>query len=100
MAAFIIPWVFSLSGALLMQGTPLQIIQATITALIGTYALASGAQGFFLEQRLPWFMRGIALACALCMIISGTLTDLIGVALLAVLIIYVKFLAKGKAIAA
>lgn len=100
MAAFIIPWVFSLSGALLMQGAPLQIIQATITALIGTYALASGAQGFFLEQRLPWFMRGIALACALCMIISGTLTDLIGVALLAVLIIYVKFLAKGKAIAA
>ena len=30
-------------------------------------------------------MRLIALVCALCMIISGTLTDLIGVALLAVL---------------
>lgn len=99
MAAFIIPWVFSLSGALLMQGSPMQILQATVTALIGVYALASGAQGVFWEQHLPWPMRVMALACALCMIVSGTLTDIIGIALLVLLVVYVKFLAKGKAFA-
>lgn len=100
LAAYVIPWVFALSGALLMEGSPLSIIQATVTALIGVYTLASGVQGIFLDYKLPPYMRLIALVCALCMIISGTLTDLIGVALLIVLIVYVKFLAKNRAVAA
>jgi len=96
-AAYVIPWIFCFSGALLMEGTPIFIIQSAITATVGVYALASGAQGVFLEHRLPILMRVVAFACALCLIISGTMTDLVGIALLVILIVCVKFLAKDKA---
>ena len=100
-AAYIIPWIFVYSNALLLEGSIPVIIQSVITALIGCYMLASGVQGIFLNHKLPWVFRVLALGCALCMIISGTATDLMGIALLALIIVYVKFLAKapGKAAA-
>lgn len=87
-AAFIIPWIFVYSDSLLLQGSALSILQAIVTALIGVYALAAGMQGVFFEKRINVPMRIVALICALCMIISGTMTDLIGLVLLAVLIAY------------
>lgn len=95
-AAYIIPWIFAYSSALLLEGSALMIIQAIITALIGTYMLASGVQGVFLEKKLPFLLRIMALGSALCMIISGTKTDLVGIALLATLVAYIKFFAKDK----
>ena len=53
-------------------------------------------QGIFLDRKLNWFMRIVTLVCALCMIIRGTVTYLIGLALLAVIIVYVKFFAKRQ----
>lgn len=43
---FLIPFAFVLSPALLGMGTPVQIILATVTALIGGVSLASGLAGF------------------------------------------------------
>ena len=95
-AAYIIPWIFTFSSALLLEGSVGMIIQSVITAMIGCYALAGGVQGMFLDCRLSWPMRIITLACALCMIISGTVTDLIGLVLLAVVVAYVKVFAKRQ----
>ena len=72
------------------------ISQSILTALIGIYMLASGVQGIFLAKKIAIPLRILALACALCMIISGTVTDIIGIAILAVLIAYVKFFAKAE----
>ena len=59
-------------------------------------ALAGGVQGMFLDTKLSWPMRIVTLACALCMIISGTVTDLIGLVLLVGIVVYVKFFAKRQ----
>lgn len=95
-AAYIIPWIFAYSSALLLEGSPVIISQSILTALIGIYMLASGVQGIFLAKKIAIPLRILALACALCMIISGTVTDIIGIAILAVLIAYVKFFAKAE----
>jgi TRAP-type uncharacterized transport system fused permease subunit len=94
-AAYIIPWIFAYSSALLLDGPILLILQSIATALIGIYMLASGVQGIFLEKKLPLVLRVLSLACALCMIISGTLTDVIGILILVVLVVYVRFFAKA-----
>lgn len=94
-AAYIIPWIFVYSNALLLEGHIVGIIQAIVTALIGVYMLASGVQGVFADARIKWPMRIIALGSALCMIISGTTTDLIGVALLAIVAAN-RFVFSGK----
>ena len=41
-AAYIIPWIFTFSSALFLEGSAFTIIQAVITALVGIYALAGG----------------------------------------------------------
>ena len=82
-AAYIIPWVFVFSKGLLMEGSLLMIIQAFITAVIGIYCLACSVQGVFLERPVGVVLRAVLLAAALCMIVSGTVTDLIGLAAVA-----------------
>lgn len=95
-AAYIIPWIFTFSSALLLEGSVGMIIQSIVTAMIGCYALAGGVQGMFLDHKLSWYMRIVALCCALCMIISGTVTDLIGLALLVFIVLYVKVFTKHQ----
>lgn len=95
-AAYIIPWIFVYSNSLLLEGNVLVIIQSVATALIGVYMLASGVQGVFANTRINPVLRAVALACAICMIISGTVTDIIGVAILVLMILYVKKVAKRK----
>ena len=95
-AAFIIPWVFTFSGALLMEGTIPQIVQAAITATIGVYTLAAGMQGILMGERLSVPLRAMALCSALGMIITGTVTDIIGIVLLILLIMIVRAQKKRK----
>lgn len=44
--AFIIPFMFVYEPALLLQGSPVQVVQAVITAIIGVVGLAAGMQGW------------------------------------------------------
>ena len=94
-AAYIIPWIFTFSSALFLEGSAFTIIQAVITALVGIYALAGGVQGLFISKRLNWGLRILLLASALCMIISGTTTDLIGIGLFALVAILTQPWKKG-----
>ena len=48
--AFIIPFFFVYGPALLMIGTPLEIIEASITSLIGCFFLAVGLEGWLVEK--------------------------------------------------
>ena len=79
--AFIIPFFFVYGPALLMIGTPLEIIEASITSLIGCFFLAVGLEGWLVEKiNIP--CRILALGAAFCCIAAVLVTDLIGLGLI------------------
>lgn len=79
--AFIIPFFFVYGPALLMIGTPLEIIEASITSLIGCFFLAVGLEGWLVEKiNIP--CRILALGAVFCCIAAGLVTDLIGLGLI------------------
>jgi len=89
-AAYIVPFMFVYAPALLLVGSPGEIILAAITALIGVYALALGLQGFR-DIPLNLAQRALALGAAILMIFPGWLTDVPGVLLLALLYFWERF---------
>ena len=76
---FMVPFIFIYSPSMLMQGTALEIIYVTITALLGVYIVSVAIEGFFkstivLPLRLLLFVGGVL------MMIPGLSTDLVGTA--------------------
>lgn len=81
-AAFIAPYMFIFNPAMLLIGAPLDIIQVAITALLGTFALACGMQGWYLGREIPFILRIPLIGGAILLIKPGIVTDLIGLGLL------------------
>ncbi|MEO1746028.1 MAG: TRAP transporter fused permease subunit [Pseudomonadota bacterium] len=79
-SAFIVPFMFFYNSAILMDGTWLEIIRASITAIAGVFLLSAGVQGWFMGARVVWFMRLALIAAAIMLIEGGLVSDLIGVA--------------------
>lgn len=77
-AAFIVPFMFVYAPELLMQkGTPIEIIWAAVTAIIGVVALgASGARYFITHTTRP--EQVLLLIGAMCLIKPGLVTDIVG----------------------
>ena len=80
LAAFIVPFMFFYNSALLMNDSIPAIIQALITASAGVYLLSAGVQGWFMNLRTNWLVRGLLIVAAFLMIEGGGLTDLVGIA--------------------
>ncbi len=78
-AAFIVPFMFFYNGALLMDGTWLEIVRAGLTATIGVFLLSAGVQGWFMGSRAAWFIRLALIVAAIFMIEGGLVTDLLGI---------------------
>lgn len=80
-AAFIVPYIFAYSPAMLFVGdvTLWGVIQISISALIGLFAIAAALNGH-LFKNIPIVLRIVLVAGGLCMMIPGTLTDVIGLA--------------------
>ena len=85
-AAFIIPYIFVLSPVVLMvDATPLTLIVATLSALLGMIAVSSALCGFFADHcRL--YERVLLIVAGLLMIKPGGMTDMIGLAIFAVIL--------------
>ena len=84
-AAFIIPYVFAFSPEMLLLGAPLyKAAQITLTSFIGMYGVATGMEGF-METKLTWVQRLICIGGGLMLIDTGLLTDVIGIASIAVI---------------
>jgi TRAP-type uncharacterized transport system fused permease subunit len=90
-AAFIVPYIFVLSPEILMiNGTAGGILVATVTALIGMWGISIAMIGYCIKntnllQRILFFFGGLLL------IDPGTMTDIIGVAILAAAYAWQKF---------
>lgn len=84
--AFIIPFIFLTSPALIMIGTPGEIALAMCTAVIGVFCLVASLEGYMVvHYGVPErVLLGVA---ALCTIIPGLATDLFGFAMIAVAVV-------------
>jgi TRAP transporter 4TM/12TM fusion protein len=81
--AFILPYIFVMAPQLLLVGTtPLGMVQAILTSLIGMTTISAGLTGF-LVKRLHWVERVLLVGAGLCLVDPGLVTDIIGIAVLA-----------------
>ena len=86
-AAFIIPYMFVLSPVILMiDATIPGLVMTTVTAIIGMIALSSALIGY-LADNCRIYERIILAAGGLLLIDPGTVTDLTGIALFAIVLI-------------
>ena len=98
LAGFLVPYIYVYNPMLLfIDAVPLEMVQAICTALIGVFLLAMFTVGYFKAQ-LAWYMRILAFAGALGLMIPGTISDLCGLAILA--LIYFVQKAKEKKLSA
>ena len=99
--AFIVPYIFALNPAMLFLNAEgviggvgiMDVAMIVVSALLGIYAVAAGLAGFFQAKLNPVF-RMILVAGGLLMLIPGGLTDIIGLAVLAVVYFIQKMAAK------
>lgn len=81
---FILPYMFVYNNALLMVGSPGQILQVCVTAFFGVLALACAAQNY-LGGALTVVIRLAMFIGAGCLIFPGWKTDLVGLAIVGVM---------------
>lgn len=97
-AAFIIPYMFIFSPELLMVGAPwFDILRVMIGALIGMFGIAMGLQRFYLKK-LNILQQVMALAGGLMLIETALLTDIIGLSLIGLVVLWQRIETKGKII--
>lgn len=80
-AGFIVPFFFIYAPEmLLISESSIAIVLSAISGLAGVFLLAVAVEGYLLI-RLPLWLRAIALAAAVVLIIPGLVTDLLGIGL-------------------
>ena len=98
-AAFLIPYIFALNPAMLfINSTPFQVVQIIITSFIGMAGVAAGLEGYLIKN-MNILERIMVAAGGLAMLIPGTVTDLIGVGLVVVVIVFQLLHKDKKAVA-
>lgn len=81
LAAFIVPYMFVYSNALLMMGSSMTILRATITAVVGTIYFAHAVSGW-LRKKANIAVQFLVLAGSLLLIDQALLTDIVGVSII------------------
>lgn len=92
-AAFIVPFLFIYHDEILMQGEWYSILHVAVTAAVGVWMIGIASEGWFKGPLNP-FMRVLFAIAAICLFAGGAYTDLIGLALGAVLFAFRYFPAK------
>lgn len=96
--AFIVPYIFVLNPSmLLIDAAPLDIILNVLTALLGMYALSGGLTGF-VQDDCTWYERLLLIAGGLCMIKPGWITDSVGLAITAAIIVWQTVRVKKRGV--
>ena len=84
-AAFIVPYIFAMNPTMLFQfegnlSTAIKVVlvvQIVLTSLMGLFGVAAALNGYLYRPINPLF-RVLIAAGGLCMMIPGTLTDVVG----------------------
>ena len=97
--AFIIPFVFAASPALLFIDTVwYEVVLITITATLGMMGVAAGLSGYLLTN-MNIIERLLTIGGGLALIVPGTLTDFIGLGLIALGVVMQVLRKRGRAAA-
>ena len=96
-AAFIVPYIFAYSPALLFENISgwWEVAQICVSALLGIFGIAAALNGH-LYKKLSWVFRILLAVGGLGMMIPGTLTDVVGLALVAVVVVVQYLSAKRE----
>ena len=89
-AAFVVPYIFAFSPTMLFEfpsnlttiGVIISVVQICVTSLMGIYGIAAALNGY-LFRPMNILFRAAMIAGGLCMMIPGTVTDLVGLVLVA-----------------
>ena len=96
-AAFIVPYIFAFNPEMLFIDTVwYEVVQIVISSLIGLFGVAAALNGFLYCKINPLF-RILLVAGGLSMMIPGTLTDVIGLAVVCGVILCQRAAAKRLA---
>ncbi|MDR2786920.1 MAG: TRAP transporter permease [Candidatus Accumulibacter sp.] len=96
LAGFLVPYIYVYNPILLLVGaSPLLMVQATVTSLMGVYLLSMATIGYY-NGHLSWPMRIVALAGALGLLVPETLSDLCGLGVLLFIYLRQRFAAKSS----
>ena len=95
--AFIVPYVFALNPAMLfVDTTVLEVVLICITAVIGIFGVSAALEGYFLKN-MKWYERILSAVGGLLLIYPGLPTDIIGIALVA-LVIIIQLITRKKTV--
>ena len=86
-AAFVVPYIFAFNPQMLFVGDPgmLEIVQIVASAMVGLFAIAAALNGNLFCRVNP-LLRIVLVGAGLCMLIPGTLTDLLGLVITAAVV--------------
>ena len=94
-AAFIIPYIFVLNPSmLLINSSFVEVARIIITSMLGMFAISSGLEGY-MNRKMPWWQRMLAVGAGLALIDPGLMTDICGVIVIA-LICVLQYIVKEK----
>ena len=82
LTGYIIPFMFVFAPSLLLIGDVATVSLAVVTASVGVICLAGGLHEYFFLGRARAWERAMLIAAALVLIKPGWITDLIGLALI------------------
>lgn len=105
-AAYLVPYMFVLNPILVLvnvNGDPtwlfiLLALKAILTAMVGMVGVATGFTGYF-KSTCAWRERILLLGAGLLLIDPNTITDIVGVVVVAGIYLYQRAQGKKKAIA-
>lgn len=97
LAGFIVPYAFVYNPELLFIGVSSKLLigRYIITSLIGTFALACAASGYWCKH-LRIYERVILLAASFCLIKPDAFTDIVGLVLLICVYLSQRFIGSSK----
>ena len=101
--AFIVPYIFAYDSSMLLMIDPMNsvwapwydILRIAVTSMIGIFAVSAGMEGYMFAK-CPWWQRILCLAGGLMLIIPTLVTDIIGIAIIAVVILLQKIAEKKE----
>jgi len=94
-AAYLVPYIFALSPVLILVNvTYVAVAKAVFTAIIGMFGISAATTGFFVRKCL-WWERVLLFVAGVCLIDPGTLTDVAGLVVIALIYTFQKIQSRS-----
>ena len=94
-AAFIVPYILAFNPVLVLEGdvTLVSVAIMIVTSLAGLFSVSSSLNGHLFRD-IPLLMRLIMIAAGICMMVPETLTDIVGLAVVALCVAFLYLSTK------